>query len=259
MEYLLVCSAALIAAGLTLFSGFGLGSLLLPAFLMFFPPTTAVAATAVVHLSNNLFKLLMLGRFADRRTLLLFGLPAAGCAFGGALLLDLLVGLEPLAAWHLGGRRCPITLVTLLFGGLIAVFALFDLLPRLRALGFDRKWVPLGGIISGFFGGLSGHQGAMRTAFLIKLGLSKEAFLATGIACAVVVDVVRIPIYVGGDRLSELEGDGLGLVIAATAAAFIGSYAGRQLIDKVTIESIRLLVGVLLLLLAVALASGLLG
>ena len=47
MDYVIVCSSALVIALLTLFSGFGLGTLLMPAFALFFPVEVAVAATAV--------------------------------------------------------------------------------------------------------------------------------------------------------------------------------------------------------------------
>ncbi|MCZ6776049.1 MAG: sulfite exporter TauE/SafE family protein, partial [Ignavibacteria bacterium] len=46
MEFIIVCFVALLASGLTLFSGFGLGTLLLPAFLAFFPVHLAIAMTA---------------------------------------------------------------------------------------------------------------------------------------------------------------------------------------------------------------------
>jgi len=36
-------------SGLTLFSGFGLGTLLMPTFVLFFPIEVAVAATAIVY------------------------------------------------------------------------------------------------------------------------------------------------------------------------------------------------------------------
>ncbi len=65
--WIVVVLVAFAAAGLTLFSGFGLGSLLMPAFAMVFPVPLAIAATAVVHLLNNLFKTAMLGRYADLR------------------------------------------------------------------------------------------------------------------------------------------------------------------------------------------------
>ena len=53
---IVVSIAALFTSGLTFFSGFGLGTLLLPFFLIVFPPPVAVAATAAVHLVNNLFE-----------------------------------------------------------------------------------------------------------------------------------------------------------------------------------------------------------
>ena len=49
-----VCGFALLASGLTFFSGFGLGTLLLPAFAPFFPVDRAIALTAAVHFLNGL-------------------------------------------------------------------------------------------------------------------------------------------------------------------------------------------------------------
>jgi hypothetical protein len=49
MEYVVICLAAIITSGLTLFSGFGLGTLLMPVFAVFFPVEVAVALTAIVH------------------------------------------------------------------------------------------------------------------------------------------------------------------------------------------------------------------
>ena len=56
MSYLIICTVALLVSALTLFSGFGLGTLLMPAFALFFPIEVAVAATAIVHLANNIFR-----------------------------------------------------------------------------------------------------------------------------------------------------------------------------------------------------------
>jgi hypothetical protein len=49
LSHLVIAATALIVSGLTLFSGFGLGTILMPAFALFFPLTVAIAATAVVH------------------------------------------------------------------------------------------------------------------------------------------------------------------------------------------------------------------
>ena len=49
--------AAVFVPGLTMFSGFGLCTLLMPVFALFFPIKTAVAATALVHGANSIFKI----------------------------------------------------------------------------------------------------------------------------------------------------------------------------------------------------------
>jgi len=56
MEYAVVSIAALIVSVLALYSGFGLGTLLIPVFAIFFPVPVAVTSTAVVHLANNIFR-----------------------------------------------------------------------------------------------------------------------------------------------------------------------------------------------------------
>jgi hypothetical protein len=260
LAYVVVCLTATLVAGLTLFSGFGLGTLLMPVFAVFFPLDVAVAATAVVHLANNLFKIGLLGRWADWSVVARFGLPAAGAAVLGALLLSTVAETPPLLVYALMGRLCSITIVKLLISAIIAVFTCVELAPRLRGLAFDRKYIPWGGAISGFFGGLSGHQGALRSAFLLRAGLEKQAFLGTMVTCAVVVDVSRLTVYgasIYTKHFSALgQQGGLGLIVAATLAAFAGSFVGSRLVRKVTMEAIHRMVGILLLILALGLAAG---
>lgn len=66
MHYFIICLVAFLTSGLTLFSGFGLGTLLLPVMALFFPIDAAIALTAVVHCLNNLFKFALLGRYPTR-------------------------------------------------------------------------------------------------------------------------------------------------------------------------------------------------
>ena len=80
MSYLIICTVALFVSALTLFSGFGLGTLLMPAFALFFPIEVAVAATAIVHLTNNIFKVALVGKKADFSVVVKFALPAAVAA-----------------------------------------------------------------------------------------------------------------------------------------------------------------------------------
>ena len=54
-----------------------------------------------------------------------------------------------------------------------------ELLGGKKGEGLHPRWLPLGGALSGFLGGLSGHQGALRAVFLTPLGLTPTAFAAT--------------------------------------------------------------------------------
>lgn len=260
MDYVVVSIAALLMSAMALYSGFGLGTLLMPVFALFFPVPVAVASTAVVHLANNVFRIGFVGRRADWRVVLLFGGPAVVAAIVGALVLTWVSGISSLTTYHVGGREFEITLVKLVVAVLIAGFAVLELNPAFAKWKLNRKYLPLGGALSGFFGGLSGHQGALRSAVLLGAGLSSAALVGTGSVAAFMVDVSRVAVYGAGPLRHGFTGAGqasLGVVGAATAAAFVGTYLSSRFLKKMTIGAIRKLVGVLLAFLAVALASGL--
>ena len=255
METLLICLVTVAASGLTLFSGFGLGTILTPAFVVFFPVEVAVAMTALVHFANNLLKLGLFWRASDRATVVRFGLPALAASFVGARTLLWLSDLAPLAVWHLGSHRCEVSLVKLVVAGLMAGFAWLELSGAVKGRSFDRRWQPLGGVVSGFFGGLSGNQGAFRSTFLAASGLSKEAFIATGVTIACLVDVSRLAVYARLVASDEVARE-WPLLLAATLSAFAGVFLGRRLLGKTTMRGVRLLVAWMLFALAVLLGSG---
>jgi uncharacterized membrane protein YfcA len=248
--------AAFIAAMLTFFSGFGLGTLLTPVFMLFFPAEVAVAFTAVVHFFNNVCKIFLVGKYADRQVVLRFGIPAILMAMAGAWILTQISDYPPLFSYMIGDRRIDIYPVKLLISVLLLVFALMDILPFFAGLQFGKNSLPVGGAISGFFGGLSGHQGALRSAFLVRLGLSKEAFIGSTTVVSTMVDIIRLLMYSTLLHFAEFSTNS-GLIITTTAAAVAGALAGNFFLKKVTIESIKYTVAVMLILLALALASGL--
>jgi uncharacterized membrane protein YfcA len=261
MDFFVLGVVALLVSALTLFSGFGLGTLLMPAFALFFPLDVAVPATAIVHMANSFFKVGLLGRQARRAVVLRFGLPAIATAFVGAWLLSLLAGQQPLYSYSIGQRVAETTPIELVMGVLILAFAAIDLLPYFARLRLDPKLLPLGGAISGFFGGLSGHQGALRAAFLGKLDLNPTEFAATQAVLAALVDTARMTIYAWAFTRGTLGGvltpRQWSLVAFAAACALVGALLGRRLLPKVTIRRLRWITGGLLLVVGIGLLSGL--
>jgi uncharacterized membrane protein YfcA len=226
---------------------------------LFFPAEVAVVATALVHGANNVFKVAVLGRNANRQVVVRFGIPAIVFAVVGALALGWLSGSASSYDYDLLGRTARITPVKLIIGVLMLVFAAFELAPRLKSFQFDRKYLPLGGMLSGFFGGLSGHQGALRSAFLAKTGLDTSQFVGSNAVIGLLVDATRILAYAGlmaaaGGRLAE-SGQ-WPLVVIGAAAAFGGVLLGKRFVHKITMSAVQNLVGVLLILVALAMMSG---
>jgi len=246
MEYFIIGGISLLTSILTFFSGFGVGTILTPAFIVFFPIDIAIAMTAIVHFLNNMFKFGMTYKSIDKEVLIRFGLPAIPFAILGAVLLTSLSKNNILLAdFNFIGISCKVYLIQLIVGILMLFFAIAELFPSFKKDTIKSKHLIAGGAISGFFGGLTGNQGALRTMFLIKSGLSKESFIATGIAIACIVDISRLSVYFGKIQKINVE-ENIGIITTATLCAFIGAYFGKKLLDKITITTIQYLVSLLI-------------
>ena len=257
MEYVIIAITVLFGAGLTFFSGFGLGTILLPVFSLFFDLPTAVGATAIVHLANNLFKFGLVSKHIHWNTLIRFGLPAIFLAFVGGLVLTTFDEIEILHSYRLNDKRFDITMVKIVIGSLMIFFAWLDLSPKFSKINFGRKYLPLG---------VSGHQGAFRAAFLSKIGLTKEQFIGTSNAVSLVVDLSRLSVYLFGfaaitgqeNKFLLAISEGKMLLVIGVIFAFLGTYFGKKLIHKTTVSGIQKIVGVLLFLMGSLMIAGIL-
>src|SRR3989339_967692 len=256
MEIIILSLAAFLIAILTFFSGFGLGTILTPLFMIFFPVDLAIALTGVVHFFNNIFKLILVGKKADKSTLIRFGIPAVIAAIVGAWLLLYIPDSKPLFSYHLFDKVFDVYPVKFFISVLLIIFASIDLIPYFGKLQFGKNKLPIGGALSGFFGGLSGNQGALRSAFLIKAGLSKESFIATAVVVSSFVDFTRLAVYTTRFTKAGLQ-ENLLIVIIATLAAIAGAFLGNKLLKKVTLKFIQILVAIMLILISLALGAGL--
>ena len=256
-QLLLVAFTVIGGSILTFFSGFGLGTLMLPVMALFFPVDLAVIATAIVHLANNLFKFGLVYKHIHFHTLWRFGLPAIVSAFFGAYLLRLTGQLPTIADYTLYGKIFSISALKVVIGLVMISFAVIELSKRFSKWQVSQNYLPVGGIISGFFGGLSGHQGAFRAAFLAKAGLTKEQFVGTSNAIAILIDISRLSIYFTGFYLltNELKDP---VIYVAIIAAFLGTIIGQRLMKKVTLTFIQRTVAILLITMGTLLIAGIL-
>lgn len=245
--------ASLVVAALTFFTGFGLGSLLLPLFVWQFGAVAAVPAVAIIHLLNNVYKVALTAKHADRSALLRFGIPAMLSAIAGAWLFGRFTALPDI---HLlaFGMIFALNPVKFVVGLSIALIAIIEASGWLKSLSITEKWLPLGGIVSGFFGGLSGHQGAFRTLFLVKAGLARQTLIGTGAVIACIIDVARITFYCS--IIPSTLAEKLPVVILCAIAAFVGTTLGNRYLKKMEQEMFEKVISLALVIFGICSALG---
>lgn len=253
METFFILLTVFVGSALTLVSGFGLGTLLMPVMAIFFPIDVAILLTAWVHLANNLIKFGFYYKNISWPIIIRFAPTAIIGAWMGSTLLG------QMADWNVPIELAFLSIKTTTFkmalGFLLGLFAIVEWLPQSKKISFSTKWLPLGGYISGFFGGLSGHQGALRSAFLIRAELTKEVLIGTGIVIATCIDITRIGQYMGQQNKQVLLSNGA-LFLGSIACAFLGVYLTQQWIQKVTIQWLQKSIALLLIIFSICLMLG---
>ena len=113
----------------------------------------------------------------------------------------------------------------------------------------------VGGLLSGFFGGLSGHQGAWRSAFLLRAGIIKESFISIGVIISCLVDFSLLFIYRSGfGRALSLHI--IDLLLVAVIATFLGVFLVNRYLHILSMRGVQIIVSVMLFAIALGLGSG---
>lgn len=216
--------AAFLAASLTLMTGFGLGTILTPVFLIFYDVKIAILIVAVVHLSNNLLKVSLFGSHISIDILKRFGALTLAGAFIGAFFQG----------------KMDSSIVKILLGTSLIFLGLKEATGFGEKIRLPQKIDFIGGFLSGLLGGFVGNQGAIRSAYLLNYNIPKETFVATAAIIASVVDVTRIPVYIFSNK--DVLTDNAILLLITTASAFAGTFAGKSFLKKISLKTFKLYV-----------------
>jgi uncharacterized membrane protein YfcA len=229
---LLLCSIA--AGAIASVSGFGIGSLLTPLLAVQTGTKTAVAAVSVPHLIGTAIRFWRLRHSLDRAVLWSFGLTSAAGGLGGALL----------------NANAPSPALTITLAALLVFAGAAQITGQAQRWRFHGSIAWIAGALSGFFGGLVGNQGGIRSAALLGFDLPKERFVATATAIALFVDAARMPVYLVVERgpVAAIWP----LVLLATLGVIVGTLAGERLLERVPERRFKQVVGAIILLLGIA-------
>tara|TARA_Y100000588_G_scaffold382992_1_gene471537 strand:- start:151 stop:879 length:729 start_codon:yes stop_codon:yes gene_type:complete len=222
MEILIfVILGGFIAAILTVPAGFGLSTMLTPLVLLIMGPHEAVAVVAVVHAIHNASKYFSLKEYVDFKAFKKYGIWLVIGAILGAL-LQYKVPQKPLLA---------------MIGTFLIILPLLTLSERWTGYRIPEANDRIGGFSSGFMGGLSGHQGALRAMFLTRRLPDKMAYAATASILALCVDLSRIPVYFifHHDKLLEH----LLIMFTLSITALLGVWVGKRWLKSLKSTWIR--------------------
>ncbi|SRR5579883_957972 len=227
--------ASIIGGAIASVTGFGIGSILTPTLAAQFGTKLAVAAVSIPHAVGTVTRFALIWRSVDKRVLIRFGIASALGGLAGALLHTVFTSI--VLNYILG--------VLLLFAGVLNMFGLAS------TMRFGRSVAWFAGLTSGVFGGLVGNQGGIRSAALLGFELDKQAFVATGTAIGIVVDLARMPVYIAAE--SHQLVDLWPYLLIGTVGVLIGTFLGKTILTKIPENIFRRVVGTIVFLLGIAL------
>jgi uncharacterized membrane protein YfcA len=234
----IVVVAAFAAGAIASVSGFGIGSILTPILVLMIDTRVAIAAVTIPHLLGSGVRLVLLRVAPDWSVVWTFGMASAGGALLGAV-------IQPLVASQA---------LALLLGVVLVVVAISELAGLMSRVRFEGPAAVGAGMMSGLLGGLVGNQGGVRSAALLGFNLEKkEVFVATATFVALMIDVVRLPIYLGyyAEHLSPLRT----LIVLASGAVLLGTFVGNRLLRDMPDSLFRPIVALILALLGASMIA----
>lgn len=194
-------------------AGFGSSTIALPLSLLIFDFKTALILVAFLHIFGNIGRIGFFRFGLDKNILLKFGLISVFFTVVGAILVNFT------SQGTLKG----------ILGIFLIIYPVMSWSGKFK-LKVSNASTLLGGSLSGFFAGLIGTGGALRSAFLSAFQLPKEKYIATAAVIALAVDATRIPIYL---KQGYLDKNLYWFVPVVFILALAGSFAGKKIVDKI--------------------------
>ena len=239
MQYIVLVSLSLFTSIVTLFTGFGVGTIMMPVMALFFDVKVAIMLAAIVHIFNNLSRIVLYYRHLRWEIVRRFGVVSILGAFVGSF-----AQLYVDSSWLKNG-----------VGLFLSLFALLSLRPGLINWKLPAIIDIAGGFLSGLIGGLIGNQGAIRSLYLLNYKLEKQELIVSAALIAVVIDLTRIPVYTFANY--RYLRDNFLLLALVILASIAGTLVGSRILPQVSSELFKRIILVAVLLLGILMLLGL--
>jgi uncharacterized protein len=203
---------------------------MMPILLMFFPFAPTLLLVSIIHWFGNIWKITLFREGVRWRLILFFGVPGVLFTFLGARLVFSISEI----------------LLSQILGGFIITYVVFLFFNPTFTFKQSVLTATVGGALSGFFAGIFGVGGAVRSVFISAFNLPKTVYIATAGVIGLVVDSARLTTYIfGGTTLQNNLLWGMFLFIPVS---FIGAHFAKRIVSRIPQKQFRLVITVFLLL-----------
>ena len=230
-QYVMLVLITLGTSVVTLFTGFGVGTIMMPIMALFFDVKVAIFLAAIVHFFNNISRLAIYRSEINWKIIQRFGVVSIVGALIGSysqIYLD--------SVWLKVG-----------VGLFLMTYAFLSLIPNHIKVELPNNVDFIGGFLSGLIGGLIGNQGAIRSLYLLNYGLEKKELIVSSALIAVIIDSTRIPVY-AYTNFCYLQ-ENIILLSLIVLSAILGTVIGSRILPKVSYDLFKkiILIAVLVL------------
>lgn len=228
METLAILIVVIVASVVGTMTGFGLSTIMVPVMILFYPMPQTLLFVGAIHWFGDLWKLILFREGIRWRLILSFGLPGIVATVFGARLVFAVPGPA----------------LYRILGLFLIVYVGFLIARSAFRIGQTTATAVTGGAISGFFAGVFGMGGAIRSLFLSAFDLPKAIYLATAGAIALAVDTARVATYIS--QGTRLEPQLLWGMLLFVPASFFGARIAKQFVDRIPQRHFRKVVAAFL-------------
>ena len=228
MAYAFVLVVGLFSGMVSGIVGAGSSVMLLPVLVFQYGPQQAVPIMAIAALMSNVAKVMSWWREVDWRAFAAYSIPGVPAAALGARTLLVL----------------PARVVDIALGGFFLAMIPLRRWLHARAFRIGPWGLALAGAAIGFVTGIVLSTGPLSVPAFIAFGLSKGAFLSTEAASSLALMISKVATF---RELGALPFPAIvqGLVIGASV--MVGSFAGKAVVQRVSLPAFHYLLDALLL------------
>ncbi len=234
MQYLFLILLTLIASLTGTITGFGLSTIMIPGMLLSYPLPMTLLFVGIIHLFGDIWKVILFRKGIQWKIVLWFGIPGILLSYIGASL----------------SLQVPEIFLKRSLGLFMLIYVFYIYKNPEWKLHNTKMSSLLGGSLSGFFAGIFGVGGAIRSAFLSIYNLPKEVFIFTSGMIALFIDITRVSKYFfSGDHTLTKEYTLLLLVLIPIS--LLGAWFAKKIVHKIPQKFFRPVLSIMLGLIAI--------